>query len=175
MTEITPTNQTVSIDEYRPHPRNYNRHPATQVERIAHSLATFGQVRSIVVWNGTILAGHGVVEAAQSLGWDTLRADVLPDEYPEHLALAYVAADNELSRLSDPDMAQLAEILDEARQEDEALMRAIGYDDAEFEELLYEVGASVPDFDPVSMDEQPRLDQKSPIACPHCGEEFIPE
>ena len=33
----------------------------------------------------------------------------------------------------------------------------------------------VPDFEPVPEDEQPRLDQKSPIRCPHCGEEFIPK
>ena len=32
-----------------------------------------------------------------------------------------------------------------------------------------------PDFAPVSVDEQGRLDQKSPITCPHCGMEFIPE
>ena len=32
-----------------------------------------------------------------------------------------------------------------------------------------------PDFSPVDVDEQGRLDQKSPITCPHCGEEFIPE
>ena len=30
----------------------------------------------------------------------------------------------------------------------------------------------VPDFDPVPMDEQPRLDEKTPIECPKCGHEF---
>ena len=30
----------------------------------------------------------------------------------------------------------------------------------------------MPDFDPVSMDEQPRLDEKTPITCPKCGNEF---
>ena len=158
MTEMTPTNQTIQLSEYRPHPRNYNRHPAAQVERIAHSLATFGQVRSVVVWRGTILAGHGVVEAARSLGWGELRADVLPDEYPEHLALAYVAADNELSRLSDPDLAQLASILDEAKQTDEELLRAIGYDDKEFEELLREVGADALG-DNAGADTEPQIDK----------------
>lgn len=60
----------------------------------------------------------------------------MPDDYPEIKALAYVAADNELSRLSDPDAAQLAAILQEAREEDPALMAAIGYDDAELQKLL---------------------------------------
>ena len=31
----------------------------------------------------------------------------------------------------------------------------------------------VPDFEPVGMDEQPRLDEKTPIECPNCGHEFI--
>lgn len=30
----------------------------------------------------------------------------------------------------------------------------------------------VPDFEPVGMDEQPRLDEKTPIECPKCGHEF---
>lgn len=30
----------------------------------------------------------------------------------------------------------------------------------------------VPDFDPVPMDEQPRLDEKTPVTCPKCGHEF---
>jgi len=40
---------------------------------------------------------------------------------------------------------------------------------------LYDAGLETPDFEPVDESEQPRLDQKSPITCPYCGEEFIPE
>ena len=166
-------NRTISLSDYEPHPRNYNRHPEEQIRRIATSLQKFGQVRSVVVWNGRILAGHGVVQAAQGLGWQSLRADVLPDSYPEHLALAYVAADNELGRLADPDYAQLAEILDESRQTDEELLKAIGYSEEEFQQLISEI--VVPDFESVGIDEQPRLDQKVPVLCPHCGREFIPQ
>lgn len=133
-------NREIRLKDYSPHNRNYNRHPAQQIERIAKSLQTFDQVRSVVVWRNYFLAGHGVREAALLLGWDSLRADVLPDDYPEELALAYVAADNELGRLSDPDQAQLAEILTEARAYDEQLLAAIGYDDREFEQLLQQVG-----------------------------------
>lgn len=32
-----------------------------------------------------------------------------------------------------------------------------------------------PDFEPVGIDEQGRLDQKAPITCPLCGGEFVPE
>jgi len=46
---------------------------------------------------------------------------------------------------------------------------------AESLRLVLDAQDGVPDFDPVDGSEQPRLDQKSPIICPHCGEEFIPE
>lgn len=32
-----------------------------------------------------------------------------------------------------------------------------------------------PDFQPVGIDEQGRLDQKKPVTCPECGHEFIPK
>ncbi len=142
--EVTPVNQRVALADIAPHERNYNRHPADQVKRIAASLRKFGQVRSIVVWRSTILAGHGVVEAARSLGWKEITADVLPDTYPEHLALAYVAADNELARLGDPDQAALAAILQESAAADAELLEAIGYGEAELQALLEEVGKGTP-------------------------------
>lgn len=142
MNEMKPENQRVKLDKIKPHHRNYNRHPEHQVARIALSLKKFGQVRSIVVWKNTILAGHGVVEAARSLGWRDIAADVLPEDYPEHLALAYVAADNELSRLSDPDQAALAAILEESMTTDDELLQAIGYNEAELERLLEELDQS---------------------------------
>jgi histidinol-phosphate/aromatic aminotransferase/cobyric acid decarboxylase-like protein len=67
---------------------------------------------------------------------------VLPEDYPEHLALAYVAADNELSRLSDPDQAALAAILEESMTTDDELLQAIGYNEAELERLLEELDQS---------------------------------
>ena len=40
-------------------------------------------------------------------------------------------------------------------------------------EIVYRLGMDVPDYQPVDESEQPRLDQKKPVTCPHCGEEFI--
>lgn len=133
------TNQVIRLADYAPHPRNYNQHPAEQVEKLAASLAAFGQVRSVVVWRGYFLAGTGLAQAARSLGWTELRADVLPDDYPEDRALAYLAADNELARQSDPDLAQLAAILEEAAAADGALVLAVGYSAAEYDRLLEEL------------------------------------
>lgn len=133
--------QVIRLDDYQAHPRNYNRHPAAQIERLRVSLRKFGQPRNIVVWRGFFVAGHGVAQAAMAEGWETLRANVIPDDWPAERVLAFLAADNELGRLSDPDEAALAQILDESRNFDAELMQAIGYDDKEFEALLAEVGA----------------------------------
>lgn len=43
----------------------------------------------------------------------------------------------------------------------------------ELDSLLADIQA--PDFQPVDVSEQPRLDQKAPVTCPHCGMEFIPK
>jgi ParB-like chromosome segregation protein Spo0J len=137
-----PTNQVIRLADFRPHPRNYNQHPAEQIDKLAASLAAFGQVRSVVVWRGWFLAGTGLALAAQRLGWAELRADVLPDDYPETKALAYLAADNELARQSDPDLAQLAAILEESAAADGALLLAIGYSDAEYDRMLGELAVT---------------------------------
>lgn len=172
----------VSLADLAPHPRNYNRHSDAQIARIARSLTRFGQVRSIVTWRNTTLAGHGVVAAARSLGWPSLRADVLPDAYPEQDALAYVVADNELARLSDPDQEQLAAILEELNSYEPALVEAAGYGQQELEQLLRLVGKGTPvqDAEP-QVDRAEELRQKWGVktgdlwglgkytVCPKCG------
>jgi ParB-like chromosome segregation protein Spo0J len=150
-------NQLIQLADLKAHPRNYNRHEQAQVVRIAKSLSTFGQVRSIVVWRMTTLAGHGVVEAAKSLGWQTLRADVLPDEYPEDSALAYVVADNELARQSDPDQAQLAAILEELQAREPLLVEAAGYSAQELEQLLRSVNPKP------AVDAEPQIDRAAEL------------
>lgn len=48
--------------------------------------------------------------------------------------------------------------------------------DKESTQLLDNLLSSMmPDFQPVSEDEQGRLDQKKPVVCPECGHEFIPK
>lgn len=128
--------RTIALAEYQPHPRNYNGHPDAQIEAIKLSLTEFGQVRNIVAWRNFFVAGHGVAKAAAALGMQTLRANVIPDDWSEERVLAYLAADNELGRLADPDEAALAAILQETRSYDEALFAATGYDNESFDDLL---------------------------------------
>lgn len=113
----------VAIADFEPHPRNYNEHPEPQVSEIAESLRLFGQVKPVVVWRRWFVAGHGVVLGARRLGWTHVKAERLPDDWPEHKALAYLAADNELARGASPNLQALAALAADIRAEDETLAR----------------------------------------------------
>lgn len=116
----------IEATKLRRHSAHYREHDETQLEHLTASLAEHGFYRNVVcARDGTILAGHGVVEAAQRLGLKRIpitRLDVDPDD-PE--ALKILAGDNELSRLSDLDPAQLADLLSRAR--DDASLLGTGF------------------------------------------------
>ena len=134
----------VALDTLKPHKRNYNKHPEHQVKRLTVSLRKFGQRKPITTWRNTVLTGHGVFLAAKQLAWKEIDIAPCPDEWTEEMALAWLAADNELARLADPDLAQLAEIIEEARNHDAELLEAIGFDEAEFAALLDKIAPDSP-------------------------------
>lgn len=135
----------IRIDEYQHHPRNYNGHPPEQIRRIQASLDEFGQGRSIVVWRNYVLAGHGVYESARQLGWEYLAARKYPDEWSETKAIAYLAADNRLAELGDPDMEALARTLEDIRENDLDLLYAVGYTDDEYRDLIQDLTGNRPE------------------------------
>ena len=106
----------VAIDDMRAHPRNYRAHPADQLDHLAASLREHGQYRNVVIArDGTILAGHGVVQAARSIGLAhvlAVRLDVDPDS-PE--ALKVLTGDNELGRLAEVNDRTLVDLLKSIR------------------------------------------------------------
>jgi hypothetical protein len=128
----------VPLSGLRPHPRNYRAHPDDQIEHLAESLKEHGQYRNIVIArDGTILAGHGVVQAAQSLGLtelDAVRLDLSPDE-PR--ALKLLAADNTLGHLAEQDDRALSELLKEIGATDPMGLLGTGFDEAMLANLLF--------------------------------------
>lgn len=114
--------ENVPIEELRPHPRNYRAHPEDQLEHLEASMREAGFYRNVVVArDGTILAGHGVVEAARRVGLrevPVVRIDAAPDD-PR--ALKVLVGDNELARLSEGDDRALTEMLKEVRSADDLL------------------------------------------------------
>lgn len=129
MAEIRQT-ETVDIGTLRPHPRNYRSHPQDQLDHIVQSIKEHGFYRNVVVArDGTILAGHGVVQASKQLGLKqipVIRVDVDPDS-PK--ALKIVTGDNEVSRLAEIDDRLLSELLKEIKETDTDGLFGTGYDE----------------------------------------------
>ena len=167
-------NALIPLTKLHPHPANYNQHGPEQITRIAVSLRRFGQPRSIVCWlrddgDYWIIAGHGVVLGAQSESWTEIRADILPRNYPESDALGFLAADNEIARLSEPDETLLAELLQEQANAGYPL-ESLGSSQAELDALLARLGDEVDSELPEFHDVDESVEDDLPTEmCQQCG------
>jgi hypothetical protein len=129
--------ETVAIAKLKPHPRNYRGHPDDQVAHLVESIKEHGLYRNIIVArDNTILAGHGVVKAASTMGFDdvpVVRLDVDPDE-PR--ALKVLAGDNEIGHLGELDDRKLTEILKDIKDLDPEGLLGTGYDESMLASLV---------------------------------------
>ena len=87
----------VDLDLLRPWKRNARTHSRKQVRQIADSITQFGFTNPVLIdRDHAILAGHGRVEAARSLGMKTVPCLRL-DHMTAAQKRAYVIADNKLA------------------------------------------------------------------------------
>lgn len=100
--------------EYRPisallvRKTNPRTHTKTQIRQIADSIKRFGFTNPVLIDSGgTIIAGHGRVEAAKALGLDAVPVIYLSD-LSEADIRAYVIADNKLAENAGWDRPLLA-------------------------------------------------------------------
>lgn len=165
------------IGDLKPDPRNARKHTPRNHGMIADSIQRDGFGRSVLLArDGTIIAGNATIDAAASAGMEDVivvetdgtkvvavkRTDVAPDS-PAFRNLAL--SDNRAAELADwdPDVLRgLAEEVD---------LSAFWFE-PELETLLASLDA--PNFEPVGIDEQGRLDEKAQATCPECGHVFAP-
>lgn len=136
------------IHELKPHDKNPRTHSKRQVEQIAKSIKRFGFVNPVLLdRDGNILAGHGRIEAAKSLGLTavpTLDIGSMSDAERR----AYIVADNRLAELAGWDSELLGmemEAILEAMPDFD--IGAIGFDDGELDALLAAAEAPVENDD----------------------------
>jgi|TARA_R110000765_G_scaffold67462_3_gene130319 hypothetical protein len=130
---------TVPTGELSPYANNARTHSEQQVRQIAASIQEFGFTNPILTHNGTVVAGHGRLEAAILLDLTevpTIDLSHLSDAQMR----AYVIADNRLAEQSEWDTSVLELEIDELQDMDVDLT-PFGIDDVFFEEL------SIRDFD----------------------------
>ncbi|MCZ8548254.1 site-specific DNA-methyltransferase [Mesorhizobium qingshengii] len=99
------------ITSLKPYARNARTHSRKQVKQIADSITTFGFANPVLLdQEGTILAGHGRVEAAKLLKMDRVPCVMLNTMTPQQKR-AFVLADNKLALNARWDEDLLAEEL----------------------------------------------------------------
>src|SRR4051812_8400052 len=101
----------VPLHTLTPDPANARTHPQKNLDGIRGSLATFGQVKPVVVRKetGTVVCGNGTLAAAVALGWTHLAAVVKPMDQATATALAI--ADNRTAELAEWDTGVLDKLL----------------------------------------------------------------
>ena len=154
------------VGELNLYEQNAKLHPPEQIEALAKSIAEFGwTVPLLIDGDDTVIAGHGRLMAAKSMGLDNVPTIRLEDMSPEQVQ-AYRLADNKLAELGDWDEKLLATDL-KSLMDDGFDLDFTGFGEGEVSQLL----VSGDQFSPQSQPEE-RLDQTAPTICPSCGHEF---
>lgn len=126
------------IEDLRPHPRNYRKHPPDQVAHIKQSILEHSIYRPVVcAQDGTILAGHGLVQAARELGIGALPTVFLPLDAKTPAAMKILVGDNQIGATAEMDTASLVKILDEICGDDTSHLLGTGYDVMILRNLAY--------------------------------------
>lgn len=162
-----------TLADLTPDPRNARRHNPRNVGMLEKALGEVGAARSIVIdEHGVVLAGNATIEAAARAGIErvqvvdadgetiiAVRRTGLTAKQKTRLALY----DNRTAELADWDADVITDMLATERE----LLDGLFANDE-----LTRLQNITPDFQPVGVDEQGRLDQKKPVICPECGHEF---
>lgn len=150
------TLHTLPVDRLIPYANNARTHSPEQVAKIAKSIAEFGFTNPILVAGSDILAGHGRLMAARSLGMKEVPCIDL-SHMSKTQRKAYILADNKLALDAGWDDDLLKVELDDLKAAGFDL-DAIGFGDAD-QAVITDLG------------EDAEGDEKtaSPKACPHCG------
>ena len=177
MSNLTWSNDTVRLGELKPWAGNPRLSTKAQAKRLIESWREFGQVETIAIGPcNEVYNGHQRLSAlltvyGRDYAIDVRRAsrELSEDERRKLTIMLHAGAVGSWNwdSLSAWDAAQLgdwgmdADTLEGWRRDTAALTQL--------------VESEVPDFEPVGIDEQGRLDQKAPVTCPNCGHEFVPK
>ena len=160
-TAFTPAIQLRPREWLTPYAGNARTHTGKQIRQIAASIRQFGFTVPILVdVEGTVIAGHARLEAAEMLGLEhvpTIRLDHLSEAEKR----AYVIADNRLAELAGWDEKQLAielQYLAEIDLELDFDVEITGFETAEIDILIDGLAAADDD----EADALPEIDEAQP-------------
>jgi DNA modification methylase len=135
--DLTTTIELLDIATLRPHPRNDRIHPPDEIAHLRQSIREHGIYRNVVVAaDGTILAGRGVVQAAQEEGRTQVPGQRRPYGPDDPRALKLLVGDNHIADQSRQDDALLAALLQDIAADDPMALLGTGFDEAMLAALL---------------------------------------
>jgi|APTNR8051073442_1049403.scaffolds.fasta_scaffold08426_3 ParB-like chromosome segregation protein Spo0J len=157
------------LDRLQHYERNPRTHSDSQVAKVAASIVEFGWTVPVLIdESGQIIAGHGRVLAARSLGLAEVPVIRLAHLTPEQVR-AYRIADNKLTELGGWDEEMLAAEFNDLKG-DGFDLSLTGFSDRELDALLGPIngdGAAAPaEF--AAYDEGVATEHR----CPKCGYEW---
>ena len=129
--------ENMKVSDLIPYARNSRVHDDAQVNQIASSIREFGFLNPVIVdADGTIIAGHGRVQAARKLSLNEVPC-VRAGHLTEDQKRAYIIADNKIAENAEWDSEMLTlEML--TLKEDDFDIELLGFSDKELKDLLPE-------------------------------------
>ena len=126
----------VDIDSIIPNPKNANRHPKEQIERLRKLIKYQGFRNPLIISNrtGFLAVGHGRLEAAKLEGFAQVPV-IYQDFESEAQEYAYLISDNEIARWADLDKDAVLEDLKQIELDDIELLGLEEFEIPEVEEL----------------------------------------
>jgi hypothetical protein len=153
--------------EFLAHPMNARLHPKHQQDALAGSLDELGWIDDVTITpDGMVTDGHLRVTLALREG-DSTPVPFKVVDLDEAEAKKALLIKDPIAALAAVDVQNL-----------DALMRDVDTGSAALMDMLSNMqiaaGLLAPDFEPVGIDEQGRLDEKAKVHCPECGHDFTP-
>ena len=153
----------VKSADLRPNPKNWRTHPESQADAMRGILSEIGYAAALIARelpDGSLmlLDGH-------------LRAEIAPDQVLPVLVLDVTEEEGDKLLLSLDPLAAMAELNAEAMA---ALTANAETSSAALQAMWDKMdeGSKIPEFEPVGIEQQGRLDEKAKTTCPECGHEF---
>jgi ParB-like chromosome segregation protein Spo0J len=146
-------------------PRNWRMHAQHQQAALSGVLQEVGVVQNVICnrTTGHLIDGHLRVTLAMRANQPSIPVTYVElSEAEEALVLATF---DPISALAGTDQELLRALLDEVSTGEEAVQQMLS-------DLAANEGIIPPDFAPVGIDEQGRLDEKAKTVCPECGHVF---
>ena len=172
------------VKDFRPATRNANRHTQRGLKALDTSIRNDGWIGAMTAAaDGEMIAGSARLETVA----DALGTDAQPIVVETDGTRPVVVIRKDIPTAADPRAQRLGLADNRVAEIDLAwdVATLAGFDAAALDGLwtpeeLSDLGQAwadeqTPNFQPVGIDEQGRLDQKKPVVCPSCGHEFQPE